>query len=107
MRRGARHRKRRATPLAAKRARPLRVGQIGPPGALRRLPHVPHRAARRASPAGPFAAMKWVNIKDGWYKAPSNVLFFYARLRCHGRMDRDLENVVRRARSPRREEREP
>ncbi len=37
-------------------------------------------------------------------KAPSNVLFFYARLRCHGRMDRDLENVVRRARSPRREE---
>ncbi len=29
----------------------LRVGHIGPPGALRRLPDVPHRAARRACPA--------------------------------------------------------
>ncbi len=29
----------------------LRVGHIGPPAALRRLPDVPHRAARRACPA--------------------------------------------------------
>ncbi len=29
---------------------------------------VPHRAARRACPAGRFAAMKWVNIKEGSYK---------------------------------------
>ena len=40
MRRGARHRKRRATPLATKSARPLRVGHIDPPGALRRLPAI-------------------------------------------------------------------
>ncbi len=52
-------------PLATKSARPSRVGQIGPPGALWRLPDVPHRAARHACPAGRFAAMKWVNIKEG------------------------------------------
>ncbi len=40
---------------------------MGPPGALRRLPDVPHRAARRACPAGPLAPMKGVNIKDLWY----------------------------------------
>jgi hypothetical protein len=33
-------------------------GANGPPGALRRLPDVPHRAAHRAYPAGRFAAMK-------------------------------------------------
>jgi hypothetical protein len=57
------HRKRRATPLATKSARPLRVEHIGPPGAFRRLPAisesgVPHRAARRAPrlPGGPMCA---------------------------------------------------
>ncbi len=35
-----------------------RVGPISPPGTLRRLPDVPHRAAHRAYPAGRIAAMK-------------------------------------------------
>ncbi len=40
--------KRRATRLAAKSARPLRVGRIGAPGALRRLPDA--RIALRTAP---------------------------------------------------------
>ena len=67
MRGGARYRKRRATPLAAKSARPTRVGHIGPPGVLRRLPDV--LASRRAPrlPGGPMCPMKRVNINDLWY----------------------------------------
>jgi len=42
-------------------------GATRPAGALRRLPDVAHRAARRACPAGQLAAMKGVNIKDHWY----------------------------------------
>ena len=46
--------KRRATRLAAKSARPSRVGRIGAPGALRRLPDARHRAAHRAYPGDPI-----------------------------------------------------
>ena len=46
--------KRRATRLAVKSARPSRVGRIGAPGALRRLPDAPHRAAPRAYPGDPI-----------------------------------------------------
>ncbi len=57
-----------ARDAAGEKKRPaLRVGHIGTPGALRRLPDVPHRAARRACPGGPMCPMKWVNINDLWY----------------------------------------
>ncbi len=74
MRRSAGHCKRRATPLATKSARPSRVGHIGPPGALRRLPAIWESggpASRRAPrlPGGPMCPMKRVNINDLWYKA--------------------------------------
>ena len=51
--------KRRATRLAAKSARPLRVGRIGAARlrswvALRRLPDAWHRAAHRAYPGDPI-----------------------------------------------------
>ena len=65
-------------PLATKRARALSRGwgksaRPGAQGAFGwRLPAVrdagvPHRAARRACPAGRFAPMKRVNINDLWY----------------------------------------
>ena len=57
-----------------KSARPGAQGAIG-----RRLPAiwdsgVPHRAARRACPAGRFAAMKRVNINDLWFYCSNTLL---------------------------------
>jgi hypothetical protein len=72
LRRSAGHFKRRATPPAAKSARPA-VGQIGPPGVLRRLPDAASIALARRGPVwdsgrtNRFAPMKWVNIYDRWY----------------------------------------
>ncbi len=59
MRRGARHRKRRATPLATKSARPLRVGHIGAAGQARRAascgtPESQMAGERRNAPGGPM-----------------------------------------------------
>ncbi|MEE9220258.1 MAG: hypothetical protein V3U34_01845, partial [candidate division NC10 bacterium] len=81
------HRKRRAGATGDKKRPALRVGHIGPPGALLRLPAiwesgVPPHAARRGpacasrpvGPAGRCAPMKWVNIKEGWYKHLGGVL---------------------------------
>jgi hypothetical protein len=46
------------------------VGQIGPPGVLRRLSDAA-RIALRAAPArmNRFVPMKWINIYDCWYQA--------------------------------------
>ncbi len=65
--------KRPALRVGHTRLREARFGgrrEVGPPGALRRLPDVPHRAARRACPGGPMCPMKRVNIKDRWYQRP-------------------------------------
>ncbi len=55
---------------------------MGPPGAQRafgrRLPDVPHRAARRACPADPLAPMKEVNIKDLWYNQSGQAIGTFA-----------------------------
>ncbi len=60
------HNKQRATWPAVKSARPT-VGRIGAPGALRRLPDAPHRAAHRAYPGDPIRVMKGVIISAPRY----------------------------------------
>ncbi len=65
LRRGPRHRKRRATPLAAKIARPYGWGKSARPGALRRLPDVPQDAARRACPGGPICRHEMGQYQGG------------------------------------------
>jgi hypothetical protein len=45
-----------------------------------------HRTARRAYPEGQFAPMKWVNIKDLWYKFDPRCKEVFARMQIAGPM---------------------